>query len=233
MPTIEIIFWGLALFVPSAGHYSVLVPDGRSGPYGIPPHTPTIKLLPESAKPAESWAWSKDIAKNEFVIEQPCSSFEISGIGGSGSAVDDSNFDDRLPNVKESDKNFRLSPTPKAMVAMTIDHGVLSAHQYPSGMIATMWTVQAADVTAVRIKCGSNTLTLAGDTKRIVLSNFAHDPHHNTNHFRLYRVLSTDPSGQLGFKKPKKQPGGPVSLAIATPLVDCSTALMKEIVGIE
>lgn len=54
MRTIEIIFWGLALFIPQQNGYRVLLPDGRNV-VGIPPHRPVIDIRPTEAKPKPVW----------------------------------------------------------------------------------------------------------------------------------------------------------------------------------
>ena len=232
MRTIEIIFWGLALFVPQQGSYLVLIPDGSNAQtIGVPSHLPAIQILPASAQPVEKWSWAKNIAQNKFSIEQPCRTLKITGLSPTVTPADDSNFDDRLPNVKDSDPNFQLSPSRQSMAEMAITHGVLTAHGYPSGMVLAKWTVTAPEDGAVTLDCAGNTLVLAKGTQKVVLENYAHSPNPNSNHYRLYRVLSTDPTGSLAFTKPKKPPLAPLQ-KVFTPRVDCSGALMKEPVRI-
>ncbi|HKR65967.1 MAG TPA: hypothetical protein VJZ00_19705 [Thermoanaerobaculia bacterium] len=214
---LEIFFYGLACFDPQGAGYRVLFPDGRNpAPFDIPPHRFAL--------------WENG---NKHPITTPAT-LVISGL--KATPLHDLWLRKRLPSLQKSDPNFTIDSQPVTIVQMTIDRGILTAHQdepqppKPDEAIVVRWAVEAEDDAEIEFAFGAVVIRIPDTTEEVVLENASDLPPGADSDFNLYRKISTDKNTPLGKPlKPaeKPLPGIPIhhgGIRMHCPFIDCSIA---------
>jgi hypothetical protein len=192
-------FVGLVCFLRENGGRHVLLPDGRDPGPDIDPHFASIVVAPEAVEKAIGWEGDDNALRGWFALP-PCS-LSIEGTDTTGT-LDTSAHDGLLPELKRIDPNFEIDPDrAKTIATLHVRQGTLTAYAIPGGSAAMSQldvpfdgtihvTVTPADGSAAR------TLRLAPGTE-IALANMARGGYaaadEQTNHFQIYKVLSTNP----------------------------------------
>jgi hypothetical protein len=203
---LDIVFYGMTCFDAVDGGYRVLLPDGRdAASMGIPVHNAAIWIRNRDKTAAARWDWpSQD---NDFLIGDPC---ELQVTGANATELDTSGFEERLANLTDSDPNFTLADEPEAVVEMFIDRGTLTAHQFPTGMILVKWRVEIEDNSVLRFDAGRNWIEVPPDADQVVIANAGttseRSQRSRVSHFRLFRKLATEKTGNLEPQPPRTRP---------------------------
>ncbi len=199
MQTLEIIFYGLALFVAVPNptdpqhYYRVMLPDGRR-PAAISKashaHSATIWVRPRTQLAKGDWqpptqASPNGAPSNDWVVAAPCT-LDIAGI--KKTPLDDSGMVNELQSVKALDPAFTIDFSKQALVDLVVNTGKLKAFKY-GHMIVVSLTVES-DGDPITISCGHQ-LKLTPQTDQVVIANIPSDGVGTRDDFNLYRLLAS------------------------------------------
>lgn len=202
---LEIIFYGMACFVPQVGGYRVLFPNGLTGMGKIPIHLAAIWVRDRDQLATARWAGHA--VNNDFFLHDR-RVLTITGLVPT--PLDATGMAGRLTDLVECDSGFTISPNPDAAIDMIVDQGKLTAHFVgPKGMSVVKWVVQAEASAPVRFYFGDNFVEVPPTVTQVMLANVGGPKTKRDDddfHFRIYRKLSTEPDKELEYKEPKKGP---------------------------
>lgn len=194
-------FVGLVCFYREHGTRLALFPDGRNPGAGIHPHYGSIIVDPAAVEVANGWPDDDDTQRGIYVLD-PCS-IKLEAAGAPG-ALDVSEHDGLLPQLRAIDPNFEIDPPRAQTIARVhIRQGGLRAYQLPGGeAVMSQLEVDHDGPITVGVSpddgSAARTLRLAPGTE-ILLGNMSQrgvydrQLSEDDDHFRIYEKLSVRP----------------------------------------
>ncbi len=238
--SIDIIFFGLALFVENGGTYRVLLPDGRDTtglPKSIHPHKVSLWVRDKDQKAIATWQ-PENSDRTDFAVSDPCE-VEVTGMAATDPP---GSIQGTLQSLESL--GFTLDTNKTPMLSLDIKTGNLSAHclkDMKTEMNIVRWTLDF-DKQAIRFtsKKDSKYIELTDKHRQLIIANVPADGLGTRDDFNLYLKLGTGPllcphlqTGNLRDvvlleptnvprEDPSAHPKCPKELAVLTPDLACS-----------
>jgi hypothetical protein len=193
-------FVGLVCFYREGSARLALLPDGRNPGDGTDPHYGSIVIHEDWIEELEGWERVDRDDQNVFPLE-PCEII-IEGADTPG-ALDVTDHDQRLPQLRRIDPNFEIDPDRAVTVAkIHIRRGKLTAHRIPEGKaVVSQLEVPHDGSVTITVKPDDGSPQRSIRTKpgaEIAIVNMARggvyqNRERREGHFKIYEKLSVRP----------------------------------------
>jgi hypothetical protein len=209
-PGYDVLFVGLACFVPQEKTRRVLWPDGTRPPATVTPHYAYIAVDPDAIIDKRGWLPADD-AQDDLMatglFRLPKCTIYMTSATDPGT-LNAKAHDNRLPSIEQADRTAVVNPNNVNTIAeMTIANGTLEAYLSPGTQITDdMQTIDQAIVSKLNVPyAGQITVTVEErDTQArrtmllkpgtsVALANLAFpDEGTGVEHFSIYGQLTED-----------------------------------------